>query len=88
MFRNAQQCLEMLCNAVHCENLPKILLKVYQVSISRHLASATETAVLREDAQKSSVMFRNDTLQSLGLCCNRIYRPRPEYWKRLKSPRL
>ena len=28
------------------------------------------------------------SLQSLGLCCKRIYRPRPSYWKRLKSPRL
>ena len=28
------------------------------------------------------------SLQSGGLCCNRIYRPRPSYWKRLKSPRL
>ena len=28
------------------------------------------------------------SLQSGGLCCNRIYRPRPSYWKRLKSPQL
>ena len=50
----------MLSNAVHYENLPKILLKVYPVSISGHLASATEAAVLREeDSKKCSIMFRN-----------------------------
>ena len=50
----------MLGNAVYCKNLPKILLKVYPASISGHLVSATDVAVLREeDAQKSSVMFRN-----------------------------
>ena len=33
-------------------------------------------------------MAKNDTLHSGRLDCNRIYRPRPEYQKRLKCPRL